>query len=175
MDTPTRELLNPRKLRQTAIIDVALSEGRYVKARKLDLSVMLFEGLLPMSMLGAAQKFTQRTASADPLGQLTNIEDTDRAAFMTVLRKHATVAVVEPKLVLVDDGNPDHLPVELLTLTDLMAIWTATAISPVLDPDAAAEFRRQPAPDVDPALQLGEDVRPTAEPVAERSVVGVSG
>ena len=60
-----------------------------------------------------------------------------------ILREHACKVALDPLMVMVDDGNPDHLPVEFLNIPKLMAIWTATALVPQVGQTAAATFRRR--------------------------------
>ena len=53
------ELLSARKVREQSIVDVDLGDGTFVRARKTDLSTMVFEGLVTTPLMAAAQKFIE--------------------------------------------------------------------------------------------------------------------
>jgi hypothetical protein len=83
-----------------------------------------------------------------------------------VVREHALKVVLQPVLVAKDDGNPDHLPVDLLTLTQLLRIWSETAVVPLMTAQTAADFRPEPRADDPPVPPAGEAVQPTPKPLA---------
>lgn len=165
-------IVNPREARKNQTLKIETSLGE-VTARKLDMTAMFFEGLVPMPLLRAVQKMTGAAIGEDPdpseidrLGQLT---DAEKADVLLLLRRHAVAAVVAPVVVLEDDGNEDHLPVELFNLMDLMEIWgpTASIPKPKVTPVEAARFRPGATAQPGPAVPDGESVRPEAEPMAE--------
>ena len=50
------ELLNPRTLRRSNEVQVDLGDGTYILARREDMTLLVFEGRVPMPMLAAVQK-----------------------------------------------------------------------------------------------------------------------
>jgi hypothetical protein len=156
------KLLNPVTVRDQQLVDVDLGDDTFVRARKLDLSMMLLEGELPMPLLTAARKFIE--TRGDPEEQLSEVNHEE---VLKTLRNHALVVVVEPTVVVEEDQNPAHMPVSLFTLPQLLAIWNQTAVLPKVGAAAAAEFRRQPDATLAHAVPARHEVRPSPEPVAQ--------
>jgi hypothetical protein len=158
------QLLNTRRLRETREVKVDIGNGDHVLARKEDMTLLVFEGRVPMPVLAAVQEMIE-LPNATPIERIAALGDSGKS-LIQILRAHAVKVVVQPVLTLIDDGNPDHLPADMLDVNQLMAIWTATAVVPPIGAPAAAEFRPRavelpaaPVPD-------GEAVPPTAKPVA---------
>jgi hypothetical protein len=157
-------LLNARDRREQAIVTVDLGDGTAVRARRLDLTHCIFEGILPTPLMNAAQKLIQNHGRPE----LARLDDLgiDKQEMLATLRQHALRVVLSPPLVEIDDFNPDTLPVALLTLPELLAIWNQTTVLPKVSAAQAADFRirsRAPAADVLPAR---ENVRPTPQHVS---------
>lgn len=175
-DFSSPAIIDPREARRSSVVIVDLGTGRAVRARRLDMASMLFEGLVPMPLLTAAQKLVDRKkrggSAVDQWGEL---DEMDKAGVKLMLQKHACASVIDPVVVEVDDGNEAHLPVEMLTLMELSAIFNATAILPTVAPATAKRFRTR-AVQPDPApVPDGEGVRETPELVDHSGpeVIGV--
>lgn len=157
-------LMDPRARREASIVWVTLDDGTSVMARRQDMTSMLFEGMLPMPMLAAIQKIVG--GKGDMADKIMDSKDSDREIVVATLRKHACVVVIQPKVTEEDDGNPEHLPVVLLTVDELMRIWAATAMKPRVAADKAATFRGKAAGALSDAVQPRQDVRPSPQHVA---------
>lgn len=151
------ELLNPAEFRNRAILTVDIGGGRCVRAKRLDMSALVFEGLVPMPMLAAVQRMIAMPGE-DAVTKLASLDDSDKQGMLTMLRKHVVRSVIEPVLTLEDDGNSNHLPVDLLPIETLLRIWNATAIEQLVAPAEAAEFRPIRGEPVAPVLPAREDV-----------------
>jgi hypothetical protein len=158
-------MLDPRRLRREGLVDVDLGDGTFVKCRREDMTTLVFEGRVPMQMLMAIQKMVDMP-NASPAERVNALGADHGKQLIDLLKLHATKVTLAPKLVLVDDGNPDHLPVDFLDVPKLMAIWNATATVPRVGPMAAATFR--PEGDLVPPAPVADvpDVPPAPEPVA---------
>jgi len=167
------ELLDPRKKRADNEVTIEFSDGTHVIAHKEDMTVLVFDGRVPMPMLQAVQKMIEMPES-DPMGRIAALGDEGKS-LVDVLRNHAVKVVISPVLVLEDDGNPDHLPVGYLDIQQLMSIWQATAVVPQVGVAAAARFRPRAAADDAHAVPDGAHVPPATQPLAvaepEREVV----
>jgi hypothetical protein len=164
-DEPTtRRLLNPQEIRAATIIDVDLGDGTIVRARRLDLEMSVFEGVMPTPLMNAAQKLVQ-THGRPANERLDDLDETEKQEVLATLRRHAVAVVLEPIIVAVDDQNPDHLPVDLLRFPQLLAIWNATTITPKVGAATAANFRQRPLEPAAPVLHAGQDLRPAAQRV----------
>jgi hypothetical protein len=163
-DTPTTtpRVLDPQAVRRDTLIDVDLGDGRIVRARKIDLSLMLMEGELPLTLLAAARALIG--SQDEPPEE--RLDEATKDGSLAQLRRHAFVVVVEPVITMLDDGEPTHLPVTLLTLPQLLAIWNQTAIMPKVSAAQAADFRDGAGRAAPAVLLAGQDVRPTAQRVA---------
>jgi hypothetical protein len=134
------ELLNARKMRDRQGIQIDLGDGTFVKARREDMTLLVFEGRVPMPMLAAVQKMIE-LPDASPMERIQSLGAENGRTLVEVLRDHACRVVLEPKIVREDDGDPDHLPVEFLDTQKLMAIWMKTAVIPEVTNEDAATFR----------------------------------
>jgi hypothetical protein len=160
------QVLDPRTFRKNRIIDINIGDGYIVKAKKLDLTTMMFEGLLPMPVLTAVQRLI--TAGGDemsPAERVKFLEDNDRKAMLELLRRHACTAVIMPVLTMTDDGNPDHLVVDMLSIEALTEIFTQTTLLPTHNSAEVARFRGRAALVPEHDALPREDVRPAPEPV----------
>ena len=163
------ELLNPRTLRDRNVVNVDIGNNQHVVARKEDMTVLIFDGRVPMPLLVAVQKMIDM-ADASPTERLAALGAEHAAALVDVVRAHALEVVLRPKIVLEDDGNPDHLPIALLDLTQLIKIWSATAVVPMVTAAQAAEFRASGSADDGDAARNGQDVSTAAQPVVVRDI-----
>lgn len=167
--SPTGDLgavVNPREARANATIKIPIGPGKYVVARRLDMTTMVFEGLLPLPLLTAVEKLRglQDLPPAERLKAFQQ-KDENRDQILDMLRSHAAAVCKEPVVCWPDDDNPDHLPADALNLAQLMLIWNETALIPVIAPDDAGRFRHHPTPAPAPAPSRRESLRPTSEPV----------
>lgn len=164
-------ILNPREARQTKIVIVDLGDGTAVRARKCDLATMVFNGNVSTPIMQAAQRFIENRelSPADRIAALQREGDDEhnRDAMLEVLRHHAVSVCVEPVVTMYDDGDPDHLPVELLTVPQLLAIWNQTALTPRVGAAAAATFRLRQRSPSSAVLRPRENVRPAPEPLGQ--------
>jgi len=163
--TPPPQLLNPRRFRKDRVVDVEIGDGLIVKARKLDLSTMMFEGLISLPLLAAVQRAVEPDNVGEQAKRLALMSDPDRLAMLDLLKRHAVKAVIEPVLTLEDDQNPDHLPVDMLGIEALTQIFAATTIVPVVNAAEVARFRERTAILHGAPAPHGEDVRPAPEHV----------
>lgn len=161
---PKKTLLNARRVREEQIIDVDLGGGEFIRARKCDFSTMLFEGMIATPIMMAAQKFIENREQS-PADRMDDLDEGERQAMLEVMRHHAVNVSIEPVIVIHEDGNDDHLPVELLTFPQLLAIWNQTAVTPRVGAAEAATFRRHQRPITESLLRPGKVVRPTTTPV----------
>ena len=160
------QLLSAREMRAINKIKVDIGQGRYVWARVQDLTSMVLAGLVPHPMLTAmSTMFTMREASPEQL--LKEMGESAGAEMLSMMRRHACQVVIEPKVTPTDDGNPEHLPADLFTMEQLLKIWTATTVVPLLSPVEAARFRPGEAAGDAEVLPAGADVQAGAEHVAE--------
>lgn len=166
------KILTARELRQENEIVIELAPGRNVVARKLDIVSLVFEGLIPLPMLAAVQKMT-KTRGLSAIDRLEGMDDEDKASILQLIRKNATVALIEPVCTPMEDGNPDHVPVTMFTVKELMEIWNQTAMVPMMEPADAARFRPRVSADASAPGSTVEAVRPAAEPVDSRQEVEV--
>lgn len=175
MSEPDLKLLNPREVRRANEIKVDIGDGMYVRARRDDVTAMVFDGRVPMPILTAVQKLIEmpHSTSAERVKALGDAGKT----LIEVVREHAVRVVIEPKLSLTETGDLDVLPVDYLNVNQLMAIWTETAVTPNIGPERAARFHRgQFATDDSPESDGGE-VRQSpklvaVEPPSEIEYVG---
>lgn len=161
--TPT--LIDPAAVRAEQLVNVDLGDGTYLLARRLDLTGMLFEGFVPQPLMTAAQRLVA-SRGLDDVSRLADLTDEDRVEQLDTLRRYAIVVGVTPKIVATDDGDPAHLPVTLLTLQQLLAIWNNTVVVPRVSAAQAAEFRRPPHRENPPPLHARESLRPPPQPLA---------
>jgi hypothetical protein len=144
------ELLSARKAREERDVIVDLEDGTYVRARREDMALLMFEGRIPMPMLVAVQRMIEMP-HASAMERVLSLGEDNSRTLLDVLRRHVCNVVLEPFLVMTDDGDPDHLPVDYFDIPKLMLIWNATAVLPRVTPVEAATFRGRARPDVTPA------------------------
>lgn len=150
-----------------------LTDGFVVRIRKMDPMQMIFEGLLSLPMLRAAQKFEDiqaKFSSNDEAEKEKATEDflkaEEKEQFLHMLRDYACKHVIEPVVVMEEDGNPDHLPVSEFELSELLAIFNS---SPTRNQEVvriAEEFRGSEPSTSGVVVPNGEDIRTTPELVA---------
>lgn len=176
-----------RTRRQRRSFVVRISQTLVVRIQIMDMMTMIMNNLVPMHLLDAAQKFEEMErkmvqAAKDGSSAVNVAKEVDSKALeetMKFLRHYATVVVLEPKIVAVDDGVEDHIPVDFLTAEELMGIFYARGpnaeeeVESLLTKEEATEFR---GPTSIPSPQPGPDgkaVRPTPKLVdrGEREVI----
>ncbi len=146
-----RKLLDARKHRAKNTIEVDLGfdedgNEEFVLCRKEDITALVFEGRMPMPMLTAVQKMIDMP-KATPMERIDALGKQNGQDLIDLMREHACRVSVTPKIVMADDGNPDHLPVSFFSTEKLMLIWNATAVIPRVGLTTAATFRSGAAPD----------------------------
>jgi hypothetical protein len=161
-----------------------------VELKRSDMMTMLMNGAMPMPMIEAAMNFEREMTAAQqkrkeqglPLQttaeQYGSMDKNLVNDMMTSMRHYAVLHCMNPVMVLKDDGNPDHLDVNLLNASQLFAIFYASPEgeekeAPVITSDEAKEFRGSPATDISDARPSGKKVRPPAEllDLPEREVI----
>jgi len=165
-----------------------------VRIRKLDMTTMVLEQLIPFDLLRAANKFESMVNEVAKIGQqisqsdevadkaLLELEKLNPAELKTMvdfLRHYAVVVVMDPILVLKDDDNLDHLPVTEISGDQLMAIFYARPPreegAPVaITAEQAEEFRRSEPAVPSPDVPVGESVQREAELVDYTDREGIS-
>ena len=159
-EAPKLKLLNPREVRADSEIDVDLGDGTMVKARKMDMTLLVFEGQVSMTMLLAVQRMIEMP-DATPLERVAALGKEGRS-MVEMLRKHASIVTVQPRVSMEDSADPNVIPATYLTLPQLMAIWNSTAITPRFGANQAARFRRGTGTDAPAAAPAGDDVPPAS-------------
>lgn len=162
------KLLDPRAVRGASEVEVDLGDGTMVMARRQDMTMMVFEGRVPMPMLNAVQRMVEMP-NATPQERVATLGSEGRN-LVELLRSHAVAVVTKPKMVLVDTGDPDVIPVEFLNIQQLMAIWNATAVVPKFGALGAARFRGGAGTDAPPAVAIEPDLPPATERVVDGRV-----
>jgi hypothetical protein len=133
------KLLDPRSMRKANEIEVDLGDGTMVVARRQDMTLLVFQGHVPMPMLAAVQRMIE-LPNATPAERVDSLGGEGRN-LVDLLRRHAVTVVMKPRITDTDTGELDALPVEYLGIQQLMAIWNATAVVPIVGTSQAAEFR----------------------------------
>ena len=105
-------LLNARKVRTDNEVLVDLGDDTQIRCRREDMTLLVFEGRIPMPMLVAVQKMLDMP-DATPVERVEALGIEHGKMLVDVLREHACKVAIDPILVMEDDGNPDHLPIEL--------------------------------------------------------------
>lgn len=156
-----------------------------VRMRRLDITTMVLQNLIPFNLLKAANKFeemarnlatvaptvldSEGNGGEDAINELEKIDPGQLQDMMEFLRHYAIVIIAEPKITMEDDGNPDHLPVSELDGDELMAIFYSRppegmGKEPTQLTVAEAEEFRRPEPTVaDSSVPDGEAVRAEAK------------
>jgi hypothetical protein len=157
-------IVSAREKRSNQTLKIIIGPGEFVMAKRMDMTAMLFNGEMPLTITSAAHRLKKmKDAPADQ--RLEMIGDPENVEVLEMLRTHASQVVYDPKVVWPDDGVDDHMPASLFTLPQLMKIWTETALVPAVSPADAWRFRQRPTA-VHPApVPAREDVRETSESV----------
>jgi len=153
-----------------------------IELKRSDMMTMLMNGSMPMPMIEAAMNFERamseeqkrRKEQGLPLQttteQYANMDKSLVNDMFTAMRQYAVVHAVNPVIVPKDDGDPNHLDVNLLSASQLFSIFYASPPGeeqekegPVVTVDEAKEFRGSPTPDAGDAGQTRSEVRPTAK------------
>ena len=116
--------LTAKLLRQRAEWDVEIEDGFTVRVRRIDIIQAYMQGFIPLPLMAALSRLQQQAANlhADPTGILAT-DPADRAATIELLQRYACTAIVDPVFVLVEDDNPEHCPISMLSATQLLKIW----------------------------------------------------
>lgn len=173
--------LTAQQLRRTTY-ELELRPGWTIALRRSSMMTLLLSGKLPLPLLAAFGQL-QRLSTSRALAES---DPTERELMLEALRWYACSVVADPVVVMTDDGNPDHVPVEVFTAEELFAIGYAdppadvvedpTAPEPVVTEDDLARFPGSGGGDAtDVAPPTGEDVRPTPVAVAAAAVDLVHG
>ena len=144
-----------RELRGRSTFTVEIRPGFVFRIRRLTMTDLVLQQLIPLNMLQAALKFNAIMANAEKtVNAAEEAEKVSKESPFTpqvieetreFLRRYACAVVVEPKIVMEDDGNEDHLPVDELTYDDLSLIFKASPDSEKEAPvtkEQAEDFRR---------------------------------
>ena len=151
------QLLNARTVRAKNEVQVDLGDDTFIRARREDMTLLLFEGRVPMPMLAAVQKMID-LPNATPAERVESLGSEHGRALVDLLRNHACRVAIEPVIVMDEDGNPDHLPVAFLDTPKLMMIWQATAVVPEVNPSQAATFRGRASVDAPPPAPVKQNL-----------------
>lgn len=162
--------LSARTARQQNETIIDLGDGTHVRARKEDLTVLVFEGRVPMPLLAAVQQMID-LPNATPMQRVEALGAQNGQSLVELLREHVCKVCIDPVVVPVDDGDPDHLPVSYFSVPQMMTIWTRTAVVPRVTPLEAATFRPETVLDAPVAPSNGGALQPPAEPLdSEREI-----
>lgn len=167
-------LLNARKARDESEVTVDLGNGTAVRARKEDMTLLVFDGRVPLPLLAAVQRMIDMPGATD-VERLEALGTEHGGNLVKLLQEHACAVVMQPKITMTDTGDPDTLPVHYFNTPQLMAIWSATAVVPRFTRVDAGRFRDDASADVDHAAPVVEDVQPVAELVAAPASEFISG
>jgi hypothetical protein len=165
-----------RRFTFTVKIDSTLT----VELRRMDMMTMLLNNAMPLPMLDSAMNFeAQLAANAEKrkadglppqtqLEQYAQVDKTLMRDMLDAMRQYAIIHVVKPVIVQEDDGNPEHIPVTMLTSDQLLGIFYASPEgeekeAPVINKDEATEFRGPQPLAAAHARPVGAPVRPEAE------------
>jgi hypothetical protein len=148
---------------------VQASPDLTVLVKPVEMAEAFFGNLSPMPATAVRAKFEEmqkRLESGDTQAisaVFSESEDDSEFNMLSFLRRYVCAAVVEPKIVMEDDGNPEHIPVTELSRLELLNIWNADPAEkepPVMDPERVEEFRGSEPEQDDPAPHARKDVRP---------------
>ena len=168
------EVLSARKLRERNNVKVDMGDDTFVLCRREDMTMLVFEGRIPMPMLAAVQRMIDMP-NASPSERLAALGAEHGRTLIEVLREHACKVAIEPKIVMQDDGDPDHLPVDLLDTQKLMAIWMTTALIPEVSAARAATFRQGRSANDAPPVPTGPTLPKVTQHLDSAEVEFVSG
>ena len=147
-----------------------VSAALTVLMKPIQMSDAFFQNLIPMPAAGVKEKFDQmekKLLLAQTEGDASGINqifDEKEAGIdmLDYMRRYACAAVIDPVIVMEDDGNEDHIPVTELSRLELMKIFNADPSGkepPVVLPERLEEFRRSEPDPADSVAHDGEDVR----------------
>lgn len=164
--------INPERERASAFVTTTLKGRGKIRLRRLDPVSLILENIVPMpmftAMLGLIKDLSPEADGTDIVERLAKMDDETRRAMLDVFRRFACRAAVKPRLVMQEEpGRTDALHVEILSLTELIQIWSAVAEEPVMSPGAAQEFREEPPAHAPTAPRIREGVRPASEQLPE--------
>jgi hypothetical protein len=168
------------EFRRRSTFIVKVDDSLTIELKRSDMMTMLMNGSMPMPMIEAAMNFERtmteqakqrREQGLPTLTQAEQYGSMDKSLIndmLSAMRQYAVVHAVNPIIVPKDDGNPDHLDVNLLNATQLFGIFYAAPDGdqkegPIITTEEAKEFRGSPAPDVSDAGPARTEVRPSAK------------
>ena len=159
------------------------SDELVVRIRRLDITTMVLQNLVPFSLLKAANQFEEMVRKLGNIGtgdaldtsdaalkELESINPSQLTNMMDFLRHYAVTVVAEPVITEKEDGNEEHISVTDLSGDELLSIFYARPSQEkeeqkptVLTVEQAEEFRRPEPAAISPASQDGPEVRPEAQ------------
>lgn len=154
---------------------VDLEDGLTVTVRRVDLVNAYMENLIPLPLMSALDRLRAKTQELleNPTALVT-VDPGEKAKSIELLRRYACAAIVEPTFVMEDDGNPDHVPITVLSHDQLLRVWLSKPENPnpsmEVDPAVAERFRvAGESLEAPPAVPPQSEVPPAAEqlPVPE--------
>jgi hypothetical protein len=152
-----------RALRASKMVDVDVTGLGVVTVCKADMVGLILSGVMPLHLLSAMQTLQPYLPKLqkDPMSIL-EIPEEQTQSIYELMQRYACQVAVEPRIVMKDAGNPDVIPVEMLSHQQLLEIWRAVPpASSLIDTTAAKDFRpAESAADAD-AAHDGREVRPT--------------
>ncbi len=135
-DTTSFKRFNPRKRRSQRILTVTLPNGDQLQCRRIDMALMVMQGLVPMPLLQSVEKLINTGAASNPAAIALDLEDEHKKSLVDMMRRNASTVAVDPKISMTETGDPDVIFVEDLDFDELMAIWMQTSVTPA--PEVAA-------------------------------------
>ncbi len=138
---------------------VRISNKLVVLMKPIDMTEAFFNNLIPLPAVGAKNKFDElqkkledAQATGQPAEALKVLEG--EGDFMEVLKRYASAAVIEPKVVVGEENYDKHLAhcnagedeicAHTLSRMELVTIFNeseGTSDEPVVSPDKVADFR----------------------------------
>src|SRR5688500_11162526 len=116
--------ITANELRAESEWDCEIAPGKTVRLRKIDLTSAYMMGYVTLPLMAAVGRLIElgKQVKENP-EKFAEVPDADRKDSMELMRRYACAACIDPVFVLEDDGNPDHVPVSLLSGDQLVAIW----------------------------------------------------
>lgn len=158
-------MLNARQARQTLEVVIDIGDGVTVRAQREDMTLLVFDGRVPMPLLAAVQRMIDMPGLTD-MERLESLGETNSKDLIRVIREHAVAVLLEPRCSLEPTDDPDVLPVSYFSVPQLMQIWTETAVVPKVTMPQATRFRERAVDVVPDVAPTRADVPPAAKPVA---------
>lgn len=124
--------LTAQDLRRTTY-PVEIRPGRTIRLRRASVLTLLFTGKLPLPIFGALSQLQTVTSTAT----LMATDETQRDTLVEAMRWYACAVVASPVVVMAEDGDSTHVPVEVFTIEELFTIAYADAPADVVEDDAA--------------------------------------